>query len=352
MPRDPPDDEEDEESDGGWKGLARDLLVAGIIVVLVLVGVYAYTGVWPPLVVVESQSMQHSGTESYLGVIDTGDMVFQQSAPNRADVVTYIEGRASGYSTYGDYGDVIIFRQASSPTPVIHRAIMYVTLHNNGTYITADVDKLSQLSGWEATTDSGPITCPPSCSGVYLRSVTIHRMGFRQNLGITFDFTTLLRFAPRSGYITMGDYNAAFLSCATPPFDPCAAAPYDRGWLPVQADIIGRARGELPWFGLLKLTLQPTDTCCAGWGDPEAPKNSWDSLAVGLVVLFALPFILEFAARGWKKYVSPRLPEIRWPWRRPKTKTEQGSAGRDADGSSKNPRRPPRKPPRGESSGP
>src|SRR2546428_6031135 len=352
MPREVRDDEEDEESEGLWKGLVRDLLVAGIIVVIVLVGIYVYTGVWPPLVVVESQSMQHSGTESYFGVIDTGDMVFQQAAPNRADVVTYLEGRASGYATYGDYGDVIIFRHASDPTPVIHRAIMYVTLHNNNTYATADVDRLSQLTGWEATTDSGPITCPPTCSGLYLRTLTMHRMGFRQNLGIRFDFTNFLFFAPRSGYITMGDYNAAFISCATPPFDPCAGTPYDRQWLPVQRDIIGRARGELPWFGLLKLTLQPTITCCNGWGDPEAPKNSWDSLAVSLVVLFAFPFILEYAARGWKKYVSPRLPEIRWPWRRAKTKPERRRPPEDADESSENPRRGRRKPPKEESSEP
>ena len=353
MPREVRDDEEDEESEGLWKGLVRDLLVAGIIVVIVLVGIYVYTGVWPPLVVVESQSMQHSGTESYFGVIDTGDMVFQQAAPNRADVVTYLEGRASGYATYSDYGDVIIFRHGSDPTPVIHRAIMYVTLHNNGTYATADVDRLSQLTGWEATTDSGPITCPPTCSGLYLRTLTIHRMGFRQNLGITFDFAnSFLFFAPRSGYITMGDYNAAFISCATPPFDPCAGTPYDRQWLPVQGDIIGRARGEFPWFGLLKLTLQPTITCCSGWGDPEAPKNSWDSLVVSLVVLFAFPFILEYAARGWKKYVSPRLPEIRWPWRRAKTKPERRRPREDPDESSENPRRGRRKPPKEESSGP
>src|SRR5947209_5386566 len=318
MPREVRDDEEDEESEGLWKGLVRDLLVAGIIVVIVLVGIYVYTGVWPPLVVVESQSMQHSGTESYLGVIDTGDMVFQQAAPNRGDVVTYLEGRASGYATYSDYGDVIIFRHGSDPTPVIHRAI----------------------------------TCPPTCSGLYLRTLTIHRMGFRRNLGITFNFTDFFVFAPRSGYITMGDYNAAFISCATPPFDPCAGTPYDRQWLPVQGDIIGRARGEFPWFGLLKLTLQPTITCCSGWGDPEAPKNSWDSLVVSLVVLFAFPFILEYAARGWKKYVSPRLPEIRWPWRRAKTKPERRRPPEDADESSENPRRGRRKPPKEESSEP
>jgi signal peptidase I len=342
MPRDPPDDEE--ESENLWKGLLRDLLVAGLIVLVVLVGIYAYTGIWPPLVVVESPSMQHSGTESYIGVIDTGDMVFQQAAPTRADVITYLEGRASGYSTYGDYGDVIIFRRAFDPTPVIHRAIMYVTLHGDG---TADVPNLPLLpsSEWQATNSTGPTTSPYS-----LRSVTIHEMGFQHNLGIGFDFSRF-GFGVRSGYITMGDHNA-YLACASST-DPCAGVPYDTQWLPVQQDIIGRARGEIPWFGLLKLTLQPTDTCCAaGWGDPEAPKNSWDSLAVSLVVLFALPFILEYAVRGWKKYVSPKLPEIRWPWRRTKAAVKNGQTRGNGSGSTSNPKHRSRKPPREESSGP
>ena len=108
-------------------------------------------------------------------------------------------------------------------------------------------------------------------------------------------------------------------SCASSP-DPCPSTPYDFAWLPKQQDVIGRARGEIPWFGLLKLTLQPTDSCCpGGWGSTGsqgAPKNSWDSLLVSLIFLLALPFILEYAMRGWTKYVSPRLPEIRWPWRR------------------------------------
>jgi len=307
MPRDRPRDEEDEEEDEHfWKGLARDLLVAAIIVVVFLAAIYLYTGVWPPLVVVESSSMQHSNQESFLGVIDTGDMVFQQAAPTRADVVTYLEGRATGYATYGDYGDVIIFRRAGNPTPVIHRAIMYIRLYVNG---TADVPALAGITNWTAIGDAGPTTSP-----YYLHSVAIRAMGFRHNLGITFDFANFRNFAPRSGYITMGDNNA-YNYCLTP--DPCAGTPYDPTWVVLQADVIGRARGEIPWFGLLKLTLQPTDSCCAdGWGDTRAPKNSWDSLLVSLLFLLALPFLLEFAVRGWTKYVSPRLPEIRWPWRR------------------------------------
>src|SRR5438093_10743318 len=132
MPRDRPRDEDDEEEDENfWKGLGRDLLVAAIIVVVFLAAIYAYARVWPPLVVVESASMQHSDQESFLGVIDTGDRVFQQAAPTRADVVTDLEGRATGYATDGDYGDVIIFRRAGTPRPAIHRAILYITLESN-----------------------------------------------------------------------------------------------------------------------------------------------------------------------------------------------------------------------------
>src|SRR5437899_6137132 len=143
MPRDRSrHEEEDEEGENFWKGLGRDLQVAAIIVVVFLAAIYAYAGVWPPLVVVESSSMQHSSQESFLGVIDMGDMVFQSPAPTRADVVTYLQGRASGYSTYGDYGDVIIFRRSSSSTPVIHRAIIYVTVNTNN---TADIPNLALL---------------------------------------------------------------------------------------------------------------------------------------------------------------------------------------------------------------
>src|SRR5207247_8305045 len=148
MPRDRSrDDEDNEEEENFWKGLGKDLLVAAIIVVVFLGAIYAYAGVWPPLVVVESSSMQHADHESLLGVIDTGDMVFQQAAPTRADVVTYLEGRASGYSTYGEYGDVIIFRRAGNPTAVSDRAIMYITLYTNG---TAAVPALSAISNWTA----------------------------------------------------------------------------------------------------------------------------------------------------------------------------------------------------------
>ncbi len=103
---------------------ARDIGTAAAIMAIIFGILYAYSGVWPPIVVIESSSMQH-GSYSQLGIIDTGDIVLVKSTP--ADkVVTYVEARFShrDYKTYGDYGDVIIYN-APSGDSIIHRAILY-----------------------------------------------------------------------------------------------------------------------------------------------------------------------------------------------------------------------------------
>lgn len=300
----PPDDSAQpkptRKEETGWKPWARDIAIAVILVAVILGAIFAYTGVWPPLVVVESSSMQHSPNESYIGVIDTGDLVFVQAAPARADVVTYLQGRATGYSTYGDYGDVIVFRIASQPqeTPIIHRAIMYVI--PNGTH--ADVPDLALLpnSEWKGYRDGAAVP------GAFdLSNVTVRNMGFSHNLVIDFPVEDFTQTNRRAGYITMGDHNA-------PNFDRPSQ------WFPAQGDIIGHARGEIPWFGLIKLLLSPASFCCQGWGDPHAPANSWNGLALGIVFLIALPFILEAAGWAWGKYAWPRIKPHVPRWRKPK----------------------------------
>lgn len=305
-----------------WKGLVRDAIVAALIVAVILGAMYLYAGVWPPLVVVESSSMQHSDDVSSLGVIDTGDMVFQQTAATRESIVTYLEGRANGYATYGDYGDVIIFRKVGAATPIIHRAIMYISLHANGTADVGDVMLLPSAE-WDATNANDQPTRNP----VFLKTLTIRHMGFEHDVSLTFSFgggaTT-----PRIGFVTMGDNN---LLHACRAFRSSCASGYDEfSTMPRLQDIEGRARGEIPWIGLIKLVVQPTPSCCAGgWGDPRAPKNSWDALLVTLLFLIALPFILEYAGRGWAKYVSPHLPKIRWPWSRAKAVVPDAEAHSD-----------------------
>ena len=53
------------------------------LVVIILSGLWAITGSWPPLVVVESNSMIHS-EDGEIGAIDAGDLILV-TAPERAD---------------------------------------------------------------------------------------------------------------------------------------------------------------------------------------------------------------------------------------------------------------------------
>src|SRR5207237_2477929 len=233
---------EDDEPEHFWRDLAKDAIIAGAIVALFLGGLYVYSGVWPPLVVVESSSMSHSDAEAKLGVIDTGDMVFQQTVSGRAAVVTYIEGRVTGYATYGDYGDVIIFRRATSATPIIHRAIMYIELHPDG---TANVPDLLQLpfGEWSARNGTGSTQVPEN-----LKSVTIHHMGFEQNINMTFSFDVQSP-THRSGFVTMGDHNS-WSECQGMLSD-CRLVYDSINTILRLQDIQRQARGALAWTDLV-----------------------------------------------------------------------------------------------------
>ena len=103
------------------------MIVSIILVVALFLGIVYYvkenSGVNPPFTVIQSQSMQHSN-DSQIGVIDTGDMIYVQNAEKHG-ITTFMEGYASGYKSFGDYGDVIIYNRTGN-NPVIHRAIMWM----------------------------------------------------------------------------------------------------------------------------------------------------------------------------------------------------------------------------------
>ena len=232
--------------------LVRDIAFAGILVAIIFGSMFAYTQVWPPVVVVESGSMQHSHTRGFLGAIDTGDVVLVQAVHSTSDVITYVQGRASGYETYSNYGDVIIFHPPGAPaavTPIIHRAILYADL-SASSFGGVDIPSLASFPDpWSATHPDGTPTTNTTGLGNVTLTVRSWSSGFERRDTLTFD----LRPLNRSGFLTKGDHNGDFDKTAyTPP-------------VPV-SEIIGKARGELPWFGLIKLTVTPTTGCCrAGW---------------------------------------------------------------------------------------
>ena len=130
-------------------GLLKDVVVAFVIVIIVMASLWAFSGgIWPPMVVVESESMMHDD-DSMIGVIDTGDLTIVKKIHDRHDIVTYVEGnpkyqitwvdrdgthgnqnfsgKISPHKTYSDYGDVIIYKKnGMEGTPVIHRAMVWI----------------------------------------------------------------------------------------------------------------------------------------------------------------------------------------------------------------------------------
>lgn len=179
----------------------QDTLHTALIVLVVGLLLFAVSGIWPPMVAVESQSMEPS--------LERGDLVFVTD-PDRygpdgdADVVTVHE--ATDYRSLGSPGDVVVYqtpnRRRRGQSPVIHRAMFRVEGGENW-YDRANpqfvqADNCKELRH-----------CP----------------------------------APHDGYITKGDNNAYYDQAAR------IAPPVRRGWVRAEAQF------RIPWLGRLRLWL-------------------------------------------------------------------------------------------------
>jgi signal peptidase len=284
--------------------LLRDLGVAALIVGIILLSLFVYTGNWPPMVVIESQSMQHSDTESFIGVIDTGDLVLVQKAHSTSDIVTYVEGQATGYRTYGEFGDVIIYKPGGNfeDKSIIHRALVRLDWNeSSGTIDIPDLDdeKWELGEDWFGTTGGGDnVTSPYGLDG----TIRLYHVGYG-DVTVTLPISTyILQFIADnpngSAFIAMGDHN----------INPIARTGNPDGSIVRLGWIEGRARGEIPWFGLLKLTLFKDSgaPCCSGWADSAAPLNSWDSLLIAIVLIIAVPIALDFGIGYALTYLRKR----------------------------------------------
>ncbi|MFC5277394.1 S26 family signal peptidase [Halorubrum rubrum] len=179
----------------------REMLSSVAVVLLIGLILFAVSGVWPPMVAVESPSMEPN--------MNTGDLVFVTEpgrlAPDVADndlgVVTHETGEESGYRTFGDYGSVVIYqppgRQAS---PIIHRAMFHVEEGENW-YDRAD-DRYHDADDCEELRN-----CP----------------------------------APHAGFVTLGDNNRQY-DQANGLAEPVAAE-----W------VTGVARVRVPYLGYVRL---------------------------------------------------------------------------------------------------
>lgn len=107
---------------------ALDILVSIGIVAGLAGFLFLVSGLWPPMVAVESGSMEpHMSAGDLVFVVEEGRYT-PSDVGTVNGIVTRSMGREAGYRTFGGYGDVIVYYPdgARGRTPVIHRAMRYV----------------------------------------------------------------------------------------------------------------------------------------------------------------------------------------------------------------------------------
>jgi signal peptidase I len=288
--RAPGESQSEEETEGAswpsrktvfWR--ARDSLyfeplVALAVIVVLLVGLFAYTQNWPPVYVVESNSMQH-GSSDTLGLINTGDLVLAQKVSTDS-IVPYVVGLSTGYSTYGEYGDVILYHpDGAGTTPIIHRVILYLDWNStSSSYSAPDLGGLSCGNAPDAVYAT-PGT-PGNCGTTDLTgTLDMFHVGW-MSVNISLSLTSS-GLGQHSGFLTMGDNNP--LPDQSGSSAIALSSLVEPGW------VIGVARGMIPWFGAVKLLLEGQ----AGM----VPTQSWQFLGLTIAGVILLAFGIHYALR-------------------------------------------------------
>lgn len=181
----------------------RTVLMSVIVVGLIGVVLFSITGLWPPMVSVESGSMEPQ--------MERGDLIVtvenHRYAPDYAQqgVVTGEIGERKQETKFGEYGDVIIYYPDGSSvrTPVIHRAMFWVNESENWV-------KKANPAYLPAENCSEILNCP----------------------------------APHSGFITKGDAN--------PYYDQTSeiSSPVKSEW------VRGTAEVRIPYLGYIRLLVR------------------------------------------------------------------------------------------------
>ncbi len=245
--------------------LIREVLGIAVFLMLLASVLWGVTGQpflqESPVVVVESESMMHCSPPfaspgrdcsradgvgyGRVGTIDPGDLILVFDAESRDDIQTwadavgdcspttgYLDCACDGREGHGACGDVIIFtkshaQRTGDTTPIIHRAMLYLEIHG-GDRFSIDLPE-----SWGCS----DLRNVPLAD---LQSPCLGRLGFGNLHEKHSQFAGLGPEA--SGFLTRGDNNDA-------PDQIGLIEP-----LPVRPDLVlGKARGEIPWIGLVKL---------------------------------------------------------------------------------------------------
>lgn len=114
--------------------IVRDIVSSIAAVAVIGLLLFAISGVWPPLVAVESGSMEPHMSKGDLVFIVDETRYAPESSVGGTGVSTYESAQAAAdYEKFGSNGDVIVFRPdgRDRSTPIIHRARFYVEEDEN-----------------------------------------------------------------------------------------------------------------------------------------------------------------------------------------------------------------------------
>lgn len=257
----------------------RNLLIVIGAVLVIIVGGYAglvsYTGFSAPFSVVMSQSMQHEQTQSEIGTIDTGDVVIVQD-PSKAEIQSYVDGTKSGYSTFGDYGSVIIYNRGGDQNPVIHRAIVW--LEYDPSTDTWSAPSLEGYSGsWYYAYYENGNRVEVQNEFTNIRGELVFEEITQSGKTVSVNVDNLEK---SSGFLTMGDNISNYY------FDQ-ERIPGAIGNLISYDEIRSVPIFEIPWIGTLKIMVSN------GGQNLEYVTNSLPSLLMCIITVFGFLMLLD-----------------------------------------------------------
>jgi signal peptidase len=199
-------------SENGLVIASRDILTSLLAVAVIGLVLFAISGVWPPLVAVESGSMEPN--------MQKGDLIFlvetdryTPAVADEAGMVTARDGADSGHERFNRPGSVIVYRSdgRAGQTPIIHRVMFHVEAGEN----------------WYPKTKAEYTGTAGSCASLqYCR-------------------------ADHDGYVTLGDANPRYDQIGVPP----RSEPVKEHW------IRGKAVARIPWLGCVRLELSGGPSC-------------------------------------------------------------------------------------------
>ncbi len=205
-PREPPTRRADR-GEFGWRVFVYDVVSSVLAVLVVGAYLYAVSGVWPPMVAVESRSMTPNMQVNDLVFVMEADRFSGPGAHGDTGVVTARTGQDVEYRTFGGYGDVIVYQRDGNPrrVPIIHRAMFWVEDGENW-YDKADPAYITAEECGE-TPSEGLRNCP----------------------------------APHAGFVTKGDSNGRYDQVTT------LSRPVRPEW------VVGAAEVRVPGLGWIRL---------------------------------------------------------------------------------------------------